>query len=124
VGETNEAPAILGKKLRANEIERRGHVTAAIDIGMKLPLVVDQEPIDPIFSANEPKLLDRAWSHLLHPGNYPSTQPALPLHQGLLAEEKNSADDQSQKVKAKKKKRKIDGQTHNTFSGQRSAVSS
>ena len=90
--QTDKVTAILGKKLIANEIEGSGHVTAAIHICVKCPLIIDEESIDPIPLADQPKFLDRSWPHILDPGDHPPTPPALLLHPGLIAEEQNPAD--------------------------------
>ena len=105
---TDEVATIFSQKLIANKIEWSGHVAAAIDVGMKLPLVIDQEAIDPIFLANQPKLLNRSRLHFFHPGNDPATQSTSPFHPGLISEKKKPSNDKSKKEEAEKQNRKID----------------
>lgn len=96
MGEADEVPLILGKKLIANEIQRSRHMTAAIDISVVLPLVVDQKTIDPILLADHPKLLHGTRSHFLHLSYDPSSQPAFPPHSSPISEEQNPTDDHAQ----------------------------
>ena len=110
--QADEVPPILSKKLIANKIERRSHVATAIDIGVKMALVIDQEPIYPIFLADEPKFLYRAWPHLLCPSDHPAAPSALPLHEPLIAEKQGPAHDQPYKVESEKEEREIDSKGH------------
>ncbi len=41
MGEANEVSAVIGEKLIPNEIQRSGHVTTHIDLGVILYLIVD-----------------------------------------------------------------------------------
>jgi hypothetical protein len=93
MGQADEVPTIFGKKLIANEIEGRGHMATAIDIGVELPSVIDEEPIDPVVLADQPKFLNRAGLHFLCTANNPSPQPALPNHSALITKEQNPSDD-------------------------------
>lgn len=109
MSQADQAATILGKKLIAHEIKWSGHVTAAIDVGVKGPLVVDEESVYPIFLADQAKFLDRSRPHFLYPRDDPSCRSALLLHAGLIPEKKISADEQPQEVEAEKEKREVDG---------------
>ncbi len=82
-------------------------MTAAIDISMILPLVIDQKTIYAILLADQPKLFYRTRDHFLDTRYDPSSQPALPIHLGLISKEDDLAEEEAQQVKAQKQERKI-----------------
>jgi hypothetical protein len=98
---------VFCKELIPDKVQWGSHVTAPIDVGMKIPLIVDQETVEPVLAANEPEFLDRAWLHLLDPGNDLPAEPPLPLHPRPVPEKNNPAQGQSQNIKGKKRKGKI-----------------
>jgi len=82
-------------------------MTAAINISVILPLVIDQKTIYTILLADQPKLFYRTRGHFLDTRYDPSSQPALPNHLGLISKEEDLAEEVAQQVEAQKKERKI-----------------
>ena len=82
-------------------------MTTAINISMILPLVIDQKTIYAILLADQPKLFYRTRDNFLDTRYDPSSQPALPIHLGLISKEKDLAEEEAQQVEAQKKERNI-----------------
>ncbi len=82
-------------------------MTAAINISVILPLVIDQKTIYAILLADQPKLFYRTRDHFLDARYDPSSQPALPIHLGLISKKDDLAEEEAQQVEAQKQERKI-----------------
>jgi hypothetical protein len=104
--------SILGKKLIADKIERRRHMAAAIDIGVKFSAVVDQEGIDPIPLADEPEFFDRSRRELPDARDHPSRGPAFPLHSSPISQKQAPADEEAYPIECNEEEREIEGELH------------
>jgi hypothetical protein len=85
---------ILTQELVANKIQRRRHMAAAIHVGVKAPVVVDQEAIDAVSAADDPEFFHRTGLALIYLGDDSPPQPAFLLHAPLIAPKKNPANGQ------------------------------
>ena len=112
MGITHEMPTIFAKKLVAHKIQWSGHMAAAINIGVKTPLIVDEKSIDAIFIAYKPKLFNTTGRQFLHLRHYSATFAALLLHAPLIAPEKYSVNNQSDDIEDEKEKGQIKGDGH------------
>jgi hypothetical protein len=86
---------ILAQELVANKIQGRRHMPAAVHVGVKAPVIVDQEAIDAVSAADDPEFFDRTGFALIHLGDDPPPQAAFRLHTPLIAPEKQPAQRQA-----------------------------
>jgi hypothetical protein len=112
VGITHEMLTIFAKKLVAHEIQWSGHMAAAINVGVKAPLIVDEKTIDAILITYKPKLFNTTGRQFLHLGNDSASLAALLLHAPLVAPENQSVNNQSDDIEDEKEKGQIKGDRH------------
>ncbi len=79
---------------------------------MIISLIIDQKTIYAIFLADQPKLFYRTRDHFLDTRYDPSSQPALPIHLGLISKEEDLAEEEAQQVEAQKQKGEINRLGH------------
>jgi hypothetical protein len=105
MGITHQVPTVFAEKLITHEIQWRGHMAAAIEVGVKASLIVDEKPIDAVLIAYQPKLLDATRRQLFHFGDASPSPSALLLHAPFIAPENQPVYDQSDDIQEKKKNR-------------------
>lgn len=87
-------------------------MTASIDIGMEVPILIHQKSIDPVLLANDPKFPNRTLIHLLDPGDHPSAVAAFILHPFHVALKPKPLNGQTGQIKNKKQQREINRDFH------------
>ena len=61
----HQVTTIIAEELVPNKIQWRRHVSAAIHIRKKLPVIVDQKCVDSILLTDEPEFLHRTRAHFV-----------------------------------------------------------
>ena len=102
---TLQVTAVVAVKLIADEIQRRRHMAAAIDIGVVVALIVDENRVEPVLLADQPEFLDRARPDLLDARNHPATIAAFSRHAIAIAHEYPVTDRQADQIDNEKNQR-------------------
>src|SRR5678815_1303127 len=100
-----QVAAVVTEKFIANKIQRRRHMTATVDVCVKVAPIVDENGVEPVLLADQPEFLYGARLQFIYPRNHAASGAAFGRHAVAVANEYPTPDRQADQIDRQKNQR-------------------